>query len=72
MNLLTRVYTEASENLPFNANLLFFLHHTDMLLGELCALRRLQMFPRGSSLISVHYKRRAANAGIFFFLFYFF
>lgn len=65
-----RVCTEASGNLQFNANLFFFLLHTDMLLGGPCALRRLQMFPRGSFLISVYYKRRAANARIFFFLFF--
>ena len=67
-----RDYKEASKNLQFNANLLLFFHHTDMLLEELCALRRLQPFPWGSSLRSVHYKRRAVNAGIFFFFVLFF
>lgn len=62
-----RVHKEASKNLQFDANLLFFIILT-CFLGEPCALRRLQTFPRGSSLICVYYKRRAANAGIFFFV----
>lgn len=60
-----RVYKEASKKSAIRCKFAYFLHHTDMLL---CALRRPQTFPRGSSLLSVYYKRRAANARIFFFV----